>query len=463
MAKTDQFEYPQQLRDEFEATEDILFRDGSRATAAEVWQFMTEVAPKKYPHAYSQSRYFGRRLSRDLHLPSAIKHNYLSLTMNERINKSRENGAPIVFVQGGQSVDPYYAAGGIALRPASVGQWARGRHEGLGLNEEAVRHADQKEKAYHAISFEACQTAGYEFIQDGGDLPVDMLAPYTCLRCSDVSYGVEAHRHGNVELELFLGDYPLGHAKDKPWAVDYFAHNLRRLTGEIGKLAGREVTDEDLTREIRLHNEGRRLAIEAADLWWSADVPPTNGSDRRAILQMGGMEVHADPSASLTVLRESIGYIRERVKNGVKGDGLVDKPVRLFICGSCVFPNDFRVEEAGAIIVGNDNHWSNISTLVEEEGDPYLNLARATLSYPYEQSIEGRAAWTIEQLRKSRADGVVFLYNWGCNTQSAIARMLCDTLKKETGIPTMIIEHEMKSEQSEQLQNRINAFIEMIG
>jgi len=455
------YRYPEELKEEFITTEDINFRNGTKASAEEIWHFMTVEAPLRYPHAFTKSSYYHRQLSRDIHLPSSIKHNYLFLTMKDRIEESRRTGTPVVFVQGGQSVDPYYAAGAIALRPASVGMWASGRHEGNTMVGEEVRRMDEKEKAYRAISFEACQTAGYEHIQEG-DLPVDMLAPFTCLRCSDVSYGVEAHRHGKKPIRLFLGDFPMDHQKDKPWAVDYFAHNLHRLTKEIGDLAGREVTDEALRAEIRLHNAGRRLALDTAEAWWSADAPPTNGSDRRAIFQMGGMEMHGDPTASLTVLKEANRYIRERVKNGVKGNGVQDNPGRIFVCGSCVFPNEFRTEEAGGIIVGNDNHWSDISTLVEEEGDPYYNLSQAILSYPYEQDIETRAAWTIQEIRKSRAHGVLFLYNWGCNTQSAIARMLVDIIKRETGLPTLIIEHEFGGSQSEQLQNRVNAFVEMV-
>jgi benzoyl-CoA reductase/2-hydroxyglutaryl-CoA dehydratase subunit BcrC/BadD/HgdB len=41
--------------------------------------------------------------------------------------------------------------------------------------------------------------------------------------------------------------------------------------------------------------------------------------------------------------------------------------------------------------------------------------------------------------------------------------MLCDSIHEETGIPTMIIEHEQRGEQTEQLQNRVNAFIEMLN
>lgn len=464
MSDTNQyFKYPEAIKEDFLKTEDIVFRDGSRATAAEIWEYLTEIGPVKYPNVYDNSSYYGRKISGDVTLPFSLKNNYLLMTMNDRLMKSKEGGSPVVFVQGGQSVDPYYAAGGIAVRPATTGIWARRKVEGLTLNEEEVRSADEKEKAYRAISFEICNTAGYEHVQEG-DLPVDMIAPYSCLRCSDVSYGLEAHRHGKrKDIKLFLADYPLDHQRDKEWAIQYFADNIRRLIKEIDELTGKETTPEDLLREIKLHNEGRRLAIEIADLWWSAEVPPTNGKDRRDLFQTGGMELHGDPEASLSILKEAKSFIEERVKNKVKGVGVPDNPARLFVCGSCVFPNEYRTEEAGGIIVGNDNHWSDITTLVEEEGDPYYNLSRAILSYPYEQPIEERARWTVEQIKKSKADGVLFLYNWGCNTQSAIARMLVDEIKKQTGLPTLIIEHEMRGTQTEQLQNRINAFIEMIG
>ncbi len=456
------FRYPEEIRDDFLQTADIQFRDGSKASPAEVWHYLTEIGPKKYPHIYDYSNYYGRKISGDVTLPFSLKHNYLIMTMDERMTKAKQNGIPVVFVQGGQSVDPYYAAGAIALRPASVGIWASCQHEGLNLNQEEVRRANQKEKAYRAISFEVCQSAGYENIQEG-TVPVDMIAPYSCLRCSDVSYGLEAHRHGKrKDVKLFLADYPLDHQKDKEWAITYFAENIRRLIESIDELTGGKTTAEDLRKEIKLHNEGRRLAMEIADLWWSAEVPPTNGKDRRDLFQMGGMELHGDPEASLSLLREAKGYIAERVKKGQKGFGVSDNPVRIFVCGSCVFPNEYRIEEVGGIVVGNDNHWSDITTIVEEDGDPFYNLAKAVLSYPYEQSIKERAKWTVEQIKRSRADGVLFLYNWGCNTQSAVARALVDEIKRESGVPTLIIEHEQQGTQSEQLQNRVNAFVEML-
>lgn len=456
------FQYPEAAREAFIHSDGIVFRDGSRISAEEIWEFLTKEAPRRYPYAFDNGRYNRNRISGDTALPFSIKNEYLLLTFNDRMQKAKEQGVPVVFVQGGQCVDPYYAAGAIALRPNSVNLWAAGRREGLNLAQSQVARDDQKEKAMRAISFEVCNTAGYEYIQEG-ELPVDMIAPYSCLRCSDVSYSLEAHRHGRrKDVKLFLGDFPLGDQKNKEWAVEYFAENIRKLIRNIDELTGRETTEEELRREIKLHNRGRRLSREIVELWWTPDTPPTNGNDRRAILQMGGMEVHGDPEASLCVLQEGKRFIAERVRNGVKGHGLVDRPARIFVCGSCVFPSDYRIEEGGGVIVGTDNHWSNISTLVEEEGDPFYNLAKATLSYPYEQSVYERAQWTAEQIRASRADGVLFLYNWGCNTQSAIARMLCDEIKRLANVPTLIIEHEFQGAQSEQLLNRVSAFVEML-
>jgi benzoyl-CoA reductase/2-hydroxyglutaryl-CoA dehydratase subunit BcrC/BadD/HgdB len=256
-------------------------------------------------------------------------------------------------------------------------------------------------------------------------------------------------------------DYPLANQKDKPWAVEYFAENLRQLTRSINELSGKPTGDAELRHEIKVHNEGRLLATEIADLWWSAEVPPTTGKDRRDFFQLGGMEMHGDPEASLSLLREVKGYLADRIRRGEKGIGVNPKAKRIFVCGSCVFPNDYRMEEAGAIIVGQDNHWSDITTLVEEEGDPFINLAKAVLSYPYEQPIKERARWTAEQIKKSRTDGILFLYKWGCNTQSAAARMLVDEIKASTGLPTLVIEDDNQN-QTEQLQNRVDAFVEML-
>jgi len=55
------FRYPEEIRDDFLQTADIQFRDGSKASPAEVWHYLTEIGPKKYPHIYDYSNYYGRK------------------------------------------------------------------------------------------------------------------------------------------------------------------------------------------------------------------------------------------------------------------------------------------------------------------------------------------------------------------------------------------------------------------
>jgi benzoyl-CoA reductase/2-hydroxyglutaryl-CoA dehydratase subunit BcrC/BadD/HgdB len=77
---------------------------------------------------------------------------------------------------------------------------------------------------------------------------------------------------------------------------------------------------------------------------------------------------------------------------------------------------------------------------------------------------EQRAEWTVEAVKRSRADGVLFMYNWGCNYQTGVARMISDIVKQKTGLPTTFIEvGELgRAEATEQSQNRVEAFIELL-
>jgi benzoyl-CoA reductase/2-hydroxyglutaryl-CoA dehydratase subunit BcrC/BadD/HgdB len=457
--------YPEEYKDEFLKSGDLHLSNGKVVRPEEIWDFLTREAPEKYPFAFErQKAFFGMTVSDDFGLPAALKSNYLALTLSDRMEELVKNGGHVAYVQGGQAVDPYTAAGFVGLRPALIGAWARGKIKGKTTTQEELGRKEDKERGYKNISFEACQTAGYEHIQEG-DLQVDFVAPYSALRCSDISYGLEAHRHGRRanDVSLFLGDYPMRHQAEKEWAVDYFAVNLRKLVKEMDRISGRTTTEEDLRNTIKMHNKARKMSMELADIWWNAPEPPTNGMDRSNLFILGNLEIHGDPVADMDILTEALDSVRYRAQNRIRSPHIAENAKRLFVCGSCITLDNYRTEDRDGIVVGTDNAWSHASLLVEEEGDPYYNLAKTTLSYPYEQSIKERAAWTIEQVKKSRADGLLFLYNWGCNTQSAVARAVCDEVKEKTDLPTMVMENELIGLTPEQQHNRVAAFIEMVG
>jgi benzoyl-CoA reductase/2-hydroxyglutaryl-CoA dehydratase subunit BcrC/BadD/HgdB len=453
--------YPEVLRERLEYTEDLVFRDGSRATPEDIWNFMTEEGPRRYPNIFTKAKNHG--FSGDFDFVSGFKRDYFNTTLFDRLNRAAASNVPVVFIQGGQTHEPYYAAGGIPIRPGSVNGWATNAKENMTFEEADLRRLQIREIGRQQLTVDACQTAKYEIIQNNLVSGIKMIAPYLCTRCSDIGYGVEAHRHGPVRLPLLPVDYPVNDQMDKPWAVEYVAESLYRLVAGISKLSGREVTDDILWKEIKLHNEKRRIAREYLQLWWSAGIPPTNTQDHNGVVSLGN-ESNADPTAAKQILEESLAEVRERIENGVKGGGLSEDPVRLFICGSCVNPNPHVVDRAGGVVVGKDDGFSEIFFDVEESGNPYEEMARTMLKFPYELPTEQRGEWVAEQVKASRADGMIFMYQWGCNFQSAAARLVADVVKKKAGVPTIIVERAMAESQDgqEQLHNRVEVFIEML-
>lgn len=463
MTNNGKFRYPEELKGQFVETNDINFKDGTKISASEVWKFMTDEAPRRFPYVFDISANYIGRMSDDVEFFSGIKRGYLTLTLKDRLLKAHDNGVPIVLIQGGQSMDPYYAAGGIPLRPGFVMQWAGAMREGLNLRQADLRGLEILESGRKTISIEACNQIAAHAAIDNGIVPIDLIAPYLCLRCSDMAYLVESHRNKNNNIPRYLVDYPI-EQDNKNWSVDYLATELRTLTQKISKLSGKEITDDDVKKEIKQENKGRRLAQKIIRLWWSARIPPINSTDFYGVPFLANDFV-GDPTATIDILEETRGEVKERIKNSVKGTGIVDDPKRLFVCGSCVGPNPHHVEKAGAVLVGRDDNWSSVSIEVRENGYPYENLANAILSFPYEQPTEKRAEWTAEQVKKSRADGVIFMYNWGCNYQTSVARMMSDIVRERTGVPTTFIEvGELgRMEALEQSENRVEAFIEMLG
>lgn len=104
---------------------------------------------------------------------------------------------------------------------------------------------------------------------------------------------------------------------------------------------------------------------------------------------------------------------------------------------------------------------------IEENGDPYEKVAQAIIASPYEMAADERGRWVSDQVRRSRAEGLIFMYQPGCNYQSAAARIVSDIVEGETGTSAMILERSPMSQcpcmaTRGPLRNRIEAFIEML-
>jgi benzoyl-CoA reductase/2-hydroxyglutaryl-CoA dehydratase subunit BcrC/BadD/HgdB len=454
--------YPSHVKERLDASGPITFSDRVVSTD-EIWDFMTVEAPARFPYAFDQNGNNIARISADVQLVSGIKASYLTLTLYDRIEAARAAGVPVVFIQGGQNYEPYYAAGAVPLRPAFIMQWGRNKTNGLGMRSSDIVSNDHIEAGRRRISVDACQQIGAHGILHEGIVRADFIAPNLALRCSDMAYLSESHRSADHGAKLLFVDYPMNDAAGKPWAAQYVADDIRKLVTAIDEFTGRTTTDADLRAEIVRENEMRRLAREFDAIWQDAPFPPTNSIDRQHIVGLGN-EGYLDPTAAISVLTSAVEEVRERAEDGVVGYGVAPDAVRLFVCGSCVTADPNVVDGSGGVVVGRDDQWSQVVTHTADDGDPYLALAHQTLAWPYEQPSERRAEWTADEVGRTRSDGLLFVYQWGCNFQSAIARLVADEVKRLAKIPTAYLSsNELgKAESVEQARTRVEAFIEML-
>jgi benzoyl-CoA reductase/2-hydroxyglutaryl-CoA dehydratase subunit BcrC/BadD/HgdB len=456
----DLIKIPETLKQQFiETAGGFDFKDETHVTSEDVWRFLTVDGPRRFPYAYDPSPNYASRISEDFEFFSGLKQTYLSLTLRDRLFAAHAKGTPIVLVQGGQGLEPYFAANSIPLRPGYIMEWACATKDGLNLKQLDARMVEILEEGRRRISIEACDQVAAHVADDV--VPIDLIAPYLCLRCSDMAYLVEAHRR-RAKIPTYLVDYPVEN-QGKEWAVEYLAKSLHGLTDKISQITKKPVTDSDLSQTIKAANKVRKITREYYDIWLGAKVPPTNSRDHYSTPYVAN-DVIGDPIAGRQLLEGKLQETKDRVKHSVKGKGLVDDPARIFVVGSCVDPSPHIIDRAGGVLVGRDDNWSTVSVDVQEEGDPYENLARTILSYPYEQPTEKRAEWIADQVKKARADGVVVMYNWGCNFQTAVARIIEETVKAKTGVPTTYVESAElgRAEMPEQVNTRVTAFIEML-
>jgi benzoyl-CoA reductase/2-hydroxyglutaryl-CoA dehydratase subunit BcrC/BadD/HgdB len=355
----------------------------------------------------------------------------------------------------------YYAAGCVPVVPHFLRGWIMHDHEGQDFKSANINGTTIFEEARQNLNVECCNLITPLSLLKNKNIPIAAIAPCLCSRCSDMAYATEAYHFESGSIPTLMMDYPPNHDGGE-WRVEYIKDGIISLFEQLGKISGKVVCDDDLRKEIQLENKARHLTMECQHLWCSAKVPPTNSID--GSFSYLGLRGSYDFQVTNQILQESYAELKDRIHKGIKGFGLSDNPVRLFICGSCVRPNPFFVDKKGGVLVGRDDGWSTITMQVKEQGDPFENLANAYANLPYERPTEERAAWTVNQIRDSRADGVIFMYNWGCNYQSAVSEMIIDIIKQETGLPAISIELEVtgQMETTEQSQNRIESFIEIL-
>ena len=189
----------------------------------------------------------------------------------------------------------------------------------------------------------------------------------------------------------------------------FYVHEMQQLRADLGRLAGREITDDALRASIAVYNENRQAirelyAYRAREPWQA----PT--SELYLVLRAGGVlppEEHTQlVRAYLAAAKAEERPRRDNARVVLTGSFCEQPPLGLIK----------SIEMSGCYVVDDDFQLIQ-SWLLDEvpvTGDPLEELSKAFLhrststSSKYDERKEDKGKFLLKQIKDRGAEGVVF-------------------------------------------------------
>jgi len=253
--------------------------------------------------------------------------------------------------------------------------------------------------------------------------------------------------------------------RDEQSSRNFFREEILNLKRDLENLTGTSITDEEVRRQIVLHNQARLLLKKFSELRKRKN-PPLSGKEYLELVR----GYYYLPPETLLPSYEELYRRYEKPGRAAKRD---DKPrLRLMVSGSIVADGDRRLldiveDELGADVVIEDHcaGFRPFHHLVPETGDPYQALADGYLDQapcarmkPLSESVEFSARLAQEY----NVDGVLYVYLKFCACHG-ISKIDFTTRFQEIGLPTLEISSDYSQSDHGQLKTRLEAFVEMLN
>ena len=242
----------------------------------------------------------------------------------------------------------------------------------------------------------------------------------------------------------------------------FYANEMRELRDGLAKLAGREVSDDDIRRSIAVYNENRRWVNRVYD--FRSDFPWKAPSAEVYLLMRAGMVL--PPEEHTLLMREYLAAaeaanrpMRDNCRVVLTGAFCEQPPLSLIK----------SLEMSGCYIVDDDlllvSRW--LLEDVPTEGDPIENLSRAFLLHSaetaakYEPDVAKKGSYLIDTVRKRKADGVIFAAPSFCDPALLDKPMIISRIEP-LGIPYIHIQYAENSSQMQPIREQSGTFADSI-
>lgn len=232
-------------------------------------------------------------------------------------------------------------------------------------------------------------------------------------------------------------------------AVDLSAKSIRKLVERIQDIVDFEITDKMLWEVINARGKMRIASGKVRKLVESSDPLPVSSTNDAlwACLNTLTMSIEETDEAvdAINIFYEEL---QERVANG---QGVVEKgaPRVLTYCPPN-YPDptpEYIIAQSGIAVVA-----TSFGTSLPEEKlyplpktglkDPYEAMALGRQRTASNQNLRQRNRMIIEECKRLNVDGVLDRYHIGCRALAGDALLLEEAVKKELGIPVLLMEWE---------------------
>ena len=243
----------------------------------------------------------------------------------------------------------------------------------------------------------------------------------------------------------------------------WWKHEIAAMRDDLAKMAGREVTDDDMRRAIRLHDENRALVRELYDL--RAEEPWKTPTSEVYLVQRAGLVMPVEEHSEL---------VREYLQCARDADRPMRDHSRVVLTGSfCEQPPlDLlrTLERAGCYIVDDDlllgPRFLQEPVAVGDSDDPLEALAAACLekgtatSFIYiDDKVKGGAL--ADTVQKRKAEGVIFCAPSFCDPALLDRPMLAKALD-DRGIAHVGLKYAENTGQFQTIREQAGTFADAL-
>jgi benzoyl-CoA reductase subunit C len=252
-------------------------------------------------------------------------------------------------------------------------------------------------------------------------------------------------------------------------SFEFFGAELNTFRKSLEKFVGRSITDDDLVKAIRVHNENRDKA-KALYEFRKADPPLISGTELTRVLTVG---------SSLPIEEANGLFDQVLAEIGRRKSSPLKKGPRLLIDGACLDNIELikLVEEIGGNVVADTicNGARDYFPKADSGGNPIEALARRYLDKvncpktyrqnktgTFEGDISSRFGDIGTYAKEFKVDGAI-LYVYKYCDPFGFEVPARKAYYKTINVPLLHLEDVYSAGTIGQLRTRIQAFLEMIG